>query len=100
MAVTHDVPQIILQQLGGKRFAAMTGARDFVGSQTSLQMRLRRNLSRANRLTITLLPSDTYRMEFSTSRLSGNTPIRVFDDVYAEDLQRLFTDVTGFDTRL
>ena len=42
----------ILQQIGGKRFAAMTGSRDFMDLGDGVRMNLSRNKTSANRLTI------------------------------------------------
>ena len=44
----------ILQQIGGRRFAAMTGSRDFMDLGDGVRMNLSRNKTSANRLTITL----------------------------------------------
>lgn len=57
---------------------------------------------RINHLKVTLTPDDLYTMEFSRfspSKLDF-TPVTKFEGVFAEDLQRLFTDATGFYTTL
>lgn len=59
-----SVAEIILQQLGGNRFIAMTGAKDFVADTNSLKMKLPRNGSKANYCKITLEPTDYYTVEF------------------------------------
>ena len=55
-----NVPEIIFQQLGGRRFVAATGSRNFTGYNDGLTMTLVKNASGANRLAITLTPNDTY----------------------------------------
>ncbi len=48
------IAQTILQQIGGRRFTAMTGSRDFIDMGNGLRMSLARNKTSANRLDITL----------------------------------------------
>ena len=106
------VAQEIYRQLGGGRFAVMTGAKDFIGDKYSLRMSLPRNASKANRLEIKLTPMDTYTMRFyryTPMRIDYKrgkiheakwTDIRILEDVYCDQLQELFTMVTGMYTRL
>ena len=112
--IQKSVPQIILDQLGGNHFLVMTGCHHLVGDKNSLRMTIPRNASRANRLEITLEPDDTYRMEFRRYR-EGDWHIRngkcyetktideevqTFDGIYFDQLQELFTQVTGMYTSL
>ncbi len=48
------IAKTILQQIGGHRFAAMTGSHDFINLGNGLRMRLSRNKTSANRLVIDL----------------------------------------------
>lgn len=96
-----SVAKTILEQLGGRRFVVMTGSKDFVGSNNSLTMRLTKNKSGANKLRITLTPADTYTMEFmkfSPKHLTVTT-VTTREGVYCDNLQEVFTDVTGLYTR-
>jgi hypothetical protein len=95
-----NVAQTILQQLGGGRFLAMTGARNLVNEGDGLSMQLPRNSSGANRLTIKLEDSDTYRMKFW--KLHKLQPVDLVEHagIYCDQLQPLFTETTGFDTNL
>lgn len=103
----------ILNQLGGKSFIIMTGAKDFGTNGHDLTMTLPRNQSGANRLKITLdYATDTYTMRFykySKPRISLKTgafisekekEIRFFSEVYCDMLQDIFTEVTGYDTQI
>jgi ABC-type enterochelin transport system permease subunit len=102
----------ILCQLGGRRFAFTTGSKNFMDCGNALSMKLIRNKSKANHLRITLNDSDTYDMVFTnyvpfklnkkTGVMTGNKLIKVaeFNDVYCDQLQDLFTQVTGLYTRL
>ncbi|WP_224962767.1 hypothetical protein [Geomonas subterranea] len=102
------VAQTILDQLGGRRFTAMTGAKDFVGSEAekSLTFRLPSNFANKgiNRVKITLDWSDTYTVEAMkiTKGRAGyiTKAIEQRARVYAEDLQKVFTEMTGLDTHL
>lgn len=114
VAVQHSVPQIIYQQLGGSKFSAMTGTTDFIGDGYTLEMRLQKNRSGANRLHITLDPhDDTYtmhffkytRMEFDIETfeiISGSKreTIKEINGVYADMLRDIFEGVTGMYTTL
>lgn len=102
------VAQTILQQLGGGRFSAMTGAKDFLGSEAekSLTFRLPSNFATngINRVKITLDWTDTYTVEAMkiTKGRAGlkMTAIETRKLVYSDDLQRVFTEMTGLDTHL
>lgn len=104
--VDLQVAQAIFNQLGGKRFTKMTGAKDYVVSANSLTFRLPARFAKAgiNRVTITLDPSDTYIVEgVKITRRNGDwksKPVEKRELVYAEDLQTVFTAMTGLDTHL
>lgn len=101
----------ILEQLGGNKFLMMTGADKLCAAGRSehnpnpwLRMNLRKNQAQVNRLKITLLPTDTYQVEFYRQVLVDWKSVisheQTFEMVYGEDLQSLFTSVTGYDTHL
>lgn len=92
------VANTILQQLGGKRFTMMTGARKFTGSADALSFRL--PWPRVNVVKITLTPQDTYTMEFWYVRGTSIRLVKKLEDVYCDQLQELFTSVTGLVTHL
>ena len=65
MTKTMSIAGTILEQLGGNKFIAMTGASHFVSDGNTLRMTLPKNGSKANRLYITLDEgTDTYTMHF------------------------------------
>ena len=98
--------QIILQQLGGRVFIAMTGSRNFFHSDNgnTLTMHLARNKAQAKFLKITLEANDTYTVRFS--KLTGkkfaqvDTVVKEYKGVYCDMLQDIFTTVTGLYTKL
>ncbi len=98
------IAKTIAAQLGGNRFVAMTGA-TLIADHHALIIKLPRSSpkGRINAITIALEPSDTYRMTFFHQQRAPSVERRVVaeqSDVYAEDLQRLFTDMTGLHTTL
>lgn len=101
-----QVANIILRQLGGNKFIAMTGANTFVyGTDEQgnpyLSMQLKRNVSKAKYLIITLNPMDTYNMKFiSINSKHELKTVAEHSDVYNDMLQDIFTEVTGMYTHL
>lgn len=113
--MASTVAQTIYEQLGGKRFTVMTGAKDFVSSEYKLGFRIGRNMSKANKVVITLDWDDTYTMTFSkytpyslkikndgTAHITEESDkiIAEYKGIYCDMLQEIFTQVTGMYTRL
>lgn len=101
------IARTILQQIGGKRFAAMTGSRDFTDMGNGLRMSLARNKTSANRLDIIYdADLDLYNMRFYRRTFSKKTfesktkDIAKYEGVYCDMLEDVFTEVTGLDTHL
>jgi hypothetical protein len=94
----------VLQQLGGNKFAVMTGASGFVAGPNFLQFCLPKKpgycKNGINKVKITLEPSDTYTVEFYRIRGVDFTLISKHEDVYNDMLQELFTRETGLATNL
>jgi hypothetical protein len=97
-----EIAAVILEQLGGSRFVAMTGSKNFGYTGASLRMDLARNSSGANRLTISLV-NDLYNLKFYRLTIRAGRPVittkQEFNGLGAEDLQRVFTEVTGLYTK-
>lgn len=105
-----SIADIILQQLGGNRFIAMTGSNHFLADGDTLRMHLAKNGSKANRLDITLDYDDTYTMRFYRYTRGGLrinhkkgtatfvddkiTEVKKYEGIYCDQLQELFTEVT------
>lgn len=97
------IANTILDQLGNRRFIAMTGARDFVGDASSLTFCIGRGaMNKANAVRITLTPADDYTVEFFafSSRTLNTRDCGKVSGVYAENLREVFTARTGFATSL
>ena len=91
----HTVARTILNQLGGKQFTALTGAKDFVAGEDRLIFRIGRNPKRVTHVRVTLLPSDTYLMEFIRVRAGIVDTLHEASGVYFDQLQDIFEAHTG-----
>lgn len=98
--MSTTIAQTILQQLGGNRFLAMTGAKNLVGMGTGLYFSLPRGAkNKANRVSI-ILDGDLYTVRFMAIRGTNIAECGTFDMIYGDRLAALFTEQTGLDTRL
>lgn len=106
------VADTILQQLGGNKFIVMTGSKNFLSDGNTLRMHLAKNVSKANRLEITLDADDLYTMRFykyTAGRLNKKTwswtadkveEVYTVSGIWFDMLQPVFTQVTGMYTHL
>jgi hypothetical protein len=102
------VANTILEQLGGGRFVAMTGAKNLTACDEGLRMKLPGTLTRdrINWLEVKLDPSDTYTLTFACERKprgkawAERTVIETVDMVYCDQLRDVFEQVTGLVTSL
>lgn len=99
MQATH-FSTVLLQQLGGSRFKAMTGARDFVydDEARTLTFRVMRNERKVTHVRITVEPSDTYRVEFLRVVTRGGYRVDTLRDdagVFVDSLRHVFERGTG-----
>ncbi len=91
----------ILQQLGGNKFIACTGCKNFVADNYKLNMRLTRNKVNAQYLTIYLNVMDLYDLVFTSVNKDLDIIVKAErKNVYFDDLQNVFTEVTGLITQL
>lgn len=100
---TTTIPQTILQQLGGRRFIAMTGARDLVAGRTWLAFKLPSYFAKdgINAVRVTLDEGmDLYTLELSRIRGVKVTPVRTLYNLYWDALPAVFTRETGLHTSL
>ena len=93
--------EVILQQLGGNRFVAMTGAKNLgTSNKKDLSFSIGRNSKGATHVKITLTSMDLYDMEFFNARGAKIKVVKKVKGVYADMLQKMFTKYTGMNTRL
>ena len=96
-----SIAKTILEQLGGNKFRVMTGAKNLMGFENGLVMKLGRNSSNSNYLKITLNSMDTYDMEFAKlTRMGEKKSITEYNNIYNDMLTAQFTAHTGMYTSL
>lgn len=113
-----QVAQTIIEQLG-PQFSMMTGVRTFVAGENGVKFRIGKNASKANLVKITLNGKDLYDVEFIKHRnrlipakklMSMSVEdirawyepktLKVYNDIFCDQLQEIFTEYTHLYTRL
>ena len=99
-----EVAATILTQLGGRKFIAMTGAKNFLALNDG-EGGMRFNIPRfpgvkINLIEIVLNGCDLYDVTFSRIFANKHTVISEHKDVYNDDLRPLFESETGLRTSL
>jgi hypothetical protein len=95
-------PKQLLQQLGGNKFVAMTGAKNLAvdKSKNELHMKIMRNAKGVSHVIIRLTSGDLYDMKFLQVR-AGKIKIKSKENgVYADQLGKMFKKNTGLNVRL
>ena len=91
---------VLLKQLGGNRFIAMTGAKGFAFSNKYMSFKIGRNSKGINFVRIGHNAKDLYDMEFGFVSARGIKVKKKVKDVYADMLGTIFTKYTGMHVRL
>tara|TARA_R100000008_G_C3575401_1_gene164908 strand:- start:1479 stop:1808 length:330 start_codon:yes stop_codon:yes gene_type:complete len=91
---------ILLKQLGGNRFIAMTGAKDFAFSDKYMSFKIGRNSKGINFVRIAHNSMDTYDMEFGFISMKGHKVKSKAKGIYADMLGQVFKKHTGLNVRL
>jgi len=96
------VAKEILRQMGGNRFVAMTGARNFTCDENSLGFRLPGTMTRdrINYVKVTLNSMDTYDIEFKAIRGYKVKDVDSYEGIYNDGLEAAIGRRTGLATRL
>ena len=92
----------ILNQLGGSRFVAMTGAKNLAHDAGSLNFRLPSRFAREgiNFVKVTLTAADDYTVEFGKIWGLNYKAIATQAGIYGDTLRAAFTAATGLDCTL
>ena len=92
----------VLKQLGGNRFIAMTGAKNFVKNdkERSIVFKIPRAKSSITHVKITLTSMDVYNVEFISVRGTNMKTVKLVKGIYNDQLQSIFTQYTGLNTSL
>lgn len=98
------IAQTILQQLGGKRFAVMTGAHTFTDDGDALTFRLPGKSGYVkdgiNVVRVRLTAADDYEVEFFRHRGMTWEIVYKTDGIYCDQLREVFENHTGLRTSL
>ena len=96
----QQIAKTIIEQLGGNKFAVMTGAKFFVATNNGLSFKVGRNPKNVNKVRITLEPTDTYKMEFIKTSVAEFKILETFEGIYCDGLREAFTSGTKLYTFL
>jgi hypothetical protein len=100
----QEIAQTILQQLGGNRFKAMTGASSFAsgrfGDRPGLSFRLPRCKDGIQSVIITLTPDDLYDITYGKIVKFDYRVVAESKGVFVETLRKDFESHTGLYTSL
>ncbi len=91
---------VVIQQLGGGRFIAMTGAKDFFIGPKGVVFKIGRNSKGVNYVRINLNSMDTYDVEFLQVRKFKEKVKSEAKGIYADMLRDVFEQHTGLRTSL
>lgn len=100
-----EVAKTILEQLGGSRFRAFTGAKNFTAGDSegggSLSFKLPANIATKgiNYVKVSLTAADDYTMEFGKIWGTKYTVLATSETIYCDMLQDEFLNKTGLFTR-
>jgi translation initiation factor IF-1 len=97
-----EVANTIIDQLGGRKFITMTGAKDIFALEEGVSFKVPGTLTKnhINYIKVWLDPSDTYTVEFWKYEKMRGDKISEHSMVYDDQLQSIFTAETGLDTHL
>jgi hypothetical protein len=92
----------VLQQLGGRKFIAMTGAKNFVKNDKdkSITFKIPKAKGGITHINIQLTSSDLYNVRFISIRGVDMKIVKMVKGVYNDQLQSIFTQYTGLNTSL
>lgn len=93
------VANTIANQIGPMALR-MIGAKNLVGNHNSLSFKIGRNAKSVTHLRITLMPSDTYKVEALRIRTTNVSIVETTDDVYVDSLHTVIESLTGMYTSL
>ena len=93
--------EVILQQLGGNRFVAMTGAKNLgTSTKKDLSFSIGRNAKKVTHVKITLTSADLYDVKFINARGAKIKVLKKVKGVYGDMLPKIFKKYTGMNVRL
>ena len=99
--ISNSEAKTLLKQLGGNRFMAMTGAKDFGIGKDGLHFKIGRNAKTISHVVIDYnRGKDLYDMKFLRVRAGKIKVVKKVEDVYFDQLGEIFKRYTGMNVRL
>lgn len=103
--VRNEIVSTMMHQLGGTRFIAMTGSKpeykDISTNSPIICFKLSKNSSKCNYFKVQYMNgSDLYKIDFIKIRKENIDVLHTYDNIYSDQLQTIFTEVTGLYTTL
>ena len=96
-----SVANEIYRQLGGNKFAVMTGAKNFIDIENGIRMKIGRNKTNHNWMEVTVNSLDLYDVAFAKlTKLGERKSLKEYNNVYNDSLVELFETHTGMYTKL
>jgi len=97
MKTNKSVAIEILRQLGGNKFIAMTGARNFACDNNSMTFKLSQTMTRdrISHIKITLNSMDTYDIKYFNIRGINIREVDTFEGAYNDMLKNVISERTG-----
>ena len=95
--MSHEVAQTIFAQLGGNRFAMITGAKNFMLGEKSLTFRLPSNPKAVTHVRIDLGGDDLYTVQFFRigRKATAYQVLKSLPGIYCDQLLDVFEANTG-----
>lgn len=98
--MNQEQAKIIIDQLGGNKFIATTGAKSFGFGPAGLSFKHARGANKANYCRIQLTSTDLYDMEFVKIRNCEIATISKHSGLYHDMIRGVFERETGLATSL
>ena len=99
--MSNSQAQTLLNQLGGNRFKAMVGAKDFGIGSDGLHFKIGRNAKSISHVVIDLdRGKDLYDIKFLRVRAGKIKVVKKLKGIYADQLGEIFKRYTGMNVRL
>ena len=104
MTTNPTVAIAIIDQLGGRMFLRMTGAKDMIAYPNGIKLRIPARMAKngINGMSIMLNGSDLYDVQFLKVNMTKQTHVIVSEhhDMFNDQLRELFERETGLYTSL
>ena len=99
--INNTQANLLLKQLGGNKFKAMVGAKDFGIGSDGLHFKIGRNAKSISHVVIDLdRGKDLYDIKFLRVRAGKIKVVKKLEGIYANQLGEIFKKYTGMNVRL